>query len=64
MNTSDSFPVDYADGRRSFLEAAIAASAEIFSYQNPLRGPEGERLFTDLAWIGPRDARTPTSACP
>lgn len=57
MKTSEFFPVDYADGRRRFLEAANAAGAEIVSYQNPLRGPEGERLFTDLAWLGPRDAR-------
>ena len=57
MNTSEFFPTDYQDGRRKFLEAATAAGAEIASYQNPLRGPEGERLFTDLAWLGPRDAR-------
>jgi hypothetical protein len=57
MKTSEFFPVDYADGRRKFIEAATAAGAEITSYQNPLRGPEGQRLFTDLAWIGPRDAR-------
>jgi hypothetical protein len=57
MKTSEFFPVDYEDGRCKFLEAATAAGAEVVSYQNPLRGPEGERLFTDLAWIGPRDAR-------
>ena len=57
MRISECFPADYSDGRRKFLEAAAAAGAEVASYQNPLRGPDGEPLFTDVAWLGPRDAR-------
>ena len=56
MATPDCFPIDYAAGRQKFIEAAQAAGAEVTLYQNPLRGPAGERLFTDVAWLGPRDA--------
>ncbi len=28
------------------------------THQHPLRGRSGERLFVDVAWFGPRDART------
>lgn len=56
MKTAEFFPADYADGRRKFLAAAEARGAKIESHQNPLRGPGGERLFTDVARLGARDA--------
>lgn len=55
--TAEAFPDDYADGRRRFLAAAEAAGAEVASHPHPLRGPAGEPLSSDLAWLGPRDAR-------
>jgi len=52
-----SFPRDYAESRRRFLRAAKARGAEIRSYVNPNRGPDGGRLATDCAWLGPRNAK-------
>jgi len=51
------FSADYAEARRRFLRAAKARGAAITSYVNPNRGPSGERLATDCAWLGPRDAK-------
>lgn len=51
------FPRDYAESRRRFLKAAKARGAELRSYANPNRGPGGEPLATDCAWLGPRAAK-------
>jgi hypothetical protein len=51
-----SFPKDYADSRKRFLAAAKALKASIRSYANPNRGPNGEALATDCAWLGPKGA--------
>lgn len=56
MDVSPYFAPDYSGARDRFLTAAKAAGAAIESFQNPLRGPKGERLFCDAAWLGPRDA--------
>jgi hypothetical protein len=50
------FPRDYADSRKRFLAAAKAAKARLASYDNPNKGPKGEALATDCAWLGPKDA--------
>ena len=50
------FPKDYADSRKRFLAAAKAARAAVASYPNPNKGPEGEALATDCAWLGPKTA--------
>ena len=50
------FSSDYADARRRFQAAASAIGAPVRSYENPNRGPAGEVLATDCAWIGPEDA--------
>lgn len=55
MNTS-SFSNDHASARSRFLEAATAAGARVDSYSYPARGPSGEELATDVAWIGPEAA--------
>ena len=47
----------YAEARALFLRSASAAGAEIHSIQHPLRGPAGEKLYCDAAWLGPRDAQ-------
>ena len=52
------FSRDYGEARSKFLAAAEAAGATLHSYENPNRGPAGEALATDTAWLGPRDAST------
>ncbi len=51
-----SFADEYGDARRLFLDAAAAAGAEVVAWENPLSGPHGEPLTTDVAWLGPQDA--------
>jgi hypothetical protein len=51
------FPRDYAESRRRFLAAAKRRGASLRSYANPNRGPGGEALATDCAWLGPRQAK-------
>ena len=47
------FSASYFDAREKFRRLARCARA----YGSPARGPGGERLFTDAAWFGDRDAR-------
>lgn len=55
--TRDYFPGDYAAARGAFLAAAQAAGARLNAYDNAgVRGPAGEALATDIAWLGPADA--------
>lgn len=51
------FARDYADARAKFQDAATRAGAGLKAYPNPHRGPRGEALATDVAWLGPEDAR-------
>src|SRR5690348_10712137 len=53
----DCFPRDYAESRRRFLAAAKHHGAALRSYANPNRGPSGEALATDCAWLGPKQAK-------
>jgi len=55
MNDSP-FGRDFAHSRDLFLQAARTAGAKIESYGHPERGPLGETLSTEVAWIGPPDA--------
>ncbi len=57
MSVSQYFSADYAEARRKFLGAAQAAGARVEHHENPSRGPEGEALFADTAWLGPEAAR-------
>jgi Protein of unknown function (DUF2817) len=50
------FAGDYAGARERFLQAAQRAGAAVRCYPHPLAGPEGERLATDTAWLGPENA--------
>ncbi|MBI3451321.1 MAG: DUF2817 domain-containing protein [Rhodospirillales bacterium] len=56
MSLAPYFARDYSEARSKFLVAAGNAGARIDHFQNPLRGPQGEKLFADAAWIGPPDA--------
>jgi hypothetical protein len=51
------FAADYSAARAKFLAAVGLLGGDVRSYDNPLRGPQGEALATDVAWIGPRAAR-------
>jgi hypothetical protein len=51
------FSEHYSQARRKFLSACRAVGANIRAYPNPARGPRAEELVTDVAWIGPGDAR-------
>lgn len=50
------FPGSFAVGRNRFRDAATAAGAALASHPNPEKGPDGEALSTDTAWLGPKDA--------
>src|SRR5713101_1320393 len=57
MTTRSYFSADYAEARRKFRDAAQGAGARVESRVNPAsRGPAGEALATDVAWLGPADA--------
>lgn len=51
------FATRYVDARAGFLARCAAHGVTPRSYDNPLPGPEGEPLATDVAWFGPEDAR-------
>jgi hypothetical protein len=55
MNDSP-FGHDFTHSRDLFVQSARAAGARIESYGYPERGPLGEALSTEVAWIGPPDA--------
>ncbi|OAB56115.1 hypothetical protein AY599_27870 [Leptolyngbya valderiana BDU 20041] len=57
MRAADLFPATYAEARARFLAAATEAGAALEARPNPSAGPEGEALFCDVAWLGPRSAR-------
>jgi len=46
----------YDKARSLFLKSAKSVGAGLSSYQHPLRGPDGQRLFVDIAWLGPKTA--------
>jgi hypothetical protein len=48
---------DYLTKRAQFLSAAQAAGAQLTAYEHPEQGPDGESLFTDVAWIGAENAK-------
>ena len=50
------FAPDYATARAKFRDACAVFGIPVESHAHPLRGPEGEDLATDHAWIGPADA--------
>ncbi|MGO1120147.1 M14 family metallopeptidase [Rhodovibrionaceae bacterium A322] len=50
------FSSSYADARARFTDAAKEQGLAVEAHINPLRGPDGEHLMTDVVWAGPRDA--------
>src|SRR6266702_735686 len=56
MNTLDSFSDTYQQARDKFVDAASRAAGELEKFWHPELGPDGSKLSTDVAWLGPRDA--------
>jgi hypothetical protein len=56
VSVSAFFSSTYSEARDKFLGAATDAGAALESFHNPAKGPAGESLSTDVAWLGPRDA--------
>ena len=50
------FPRDYRDARSRFLRASRAHDGVLEEVMNPVNAPDGNPVFTDLAWHGPSDA--------
>lgn len=50
------FSKSYSEARQKFLFEASEHEAAVSSYQHPELGPDGDDLFIDCAWIGPRNA--------
>lgn len=53
MTDAAHFPADYAEARRRFLAAAEKRGAALSSEPVPARGPRGEELAIDVAYLGP-----------
>jgi len=51
------FGSDYLTKRAQFLSAAEGAGAKLAAYEHPEKGPDGELLFADVAWIGSEQAK-------
>jgi len=54
---SNHFYFKYSKARHNFLAAATDEATFIESWQHPLRGIAGEKLYLDLAWFGDRQAK-------
>ncbi len=58
MNSMRFFAHTYGEAREKFLAALEGAGgASVSAYAHPLRGPQGEALWTDVGRLGPADAR-------
>ncbi len=52
------FSSDYTQARSRFLDAAHAAGARVETHRNPVSGPDGGVLATDIAFLGDPDAQS------
>lgn len=50
------FSATYHGARSAFLDAAAETGAQLERHECPARGPKGEALYTDTAWLGDRAA--------
>jgi hypothetical protein len=58
IRTDPDFPASYAQARERFVAAARARGARVDAFDNPVGpGLDGEPLATDVATLGPDDAR-------
>lgn len=52
MNAEQYFSRDYESARARFRQTAVAAGAALHAIELPARGPLGEALSIDIAWLG------------
>ena len=52
MNAEEYFSPDYASARNRFREAAVNAGAALHAIVLDAKGPSGEALSIDIAWVG------------
>src|SRR5688572_24948797 len=56
QDTTDLFSGDYATARQRFRDYASEAGATLDSLPLDAKGPRGEALTIDIAWLGNRKA--------
>jgi hypothetical protein len=56
-STADCFSRSYSEARAKFRASVEASGGALDAFEHPSRGPDGEILTTDVAWIGPRTDR-------
>lgn len=56
MDVNDFFAKNYDEARQKFLDAAKVVGAAIESIKILDLGPNGQELFTDIAWVGKKEA--------
>jgi hypothetical protein len=57
MSATQYFSNHHVEARERFRSAAVAAGADLASYEHPERGPAGEALVTDIARFGPKSPK-------
>lgn len=57
MNVNAYFSECYSEARQRFLDAAKAAGAQLDCLEIGFRGPHGEILAIDIAWLGSHEPR-------
>jgi len=57
------FSPTYGEARQRFLASAGEIGAEIATFENPNKGPQGEMLATDVAAFGPANAKHVLFVC-
>jgi len=63
MTVKSYFSSDYNEAREKFINVCCASSVEVESHQNPSMGPDGEKLYTDVALLGRREANEVLILC-
>ena len=60
---NDFFSSSYAEAREKFLAAAQSVDTQLVAFENPIRGADGENLFTDVALLGSEAAPSVLVLC-
>lgn len=58
MEGTEYFSSNYIEARNKFLEASHAVDASVESFQNTQTYTDGDPLFTDVAFVGSKDAKS------
>ncbi|HJQ58322.1 MAG TPA: M14 family metallopeptidase [Vineibacter sp.] len=63
MSHHEYFSPDYQSARDKFRAACAASNVAVTSWMQSSRGPRGEELAADVAWIGPKSASRVLVTC-